>query len=60
MTQRNELELAVEQARAKNFPHLPADLVRDVLRIEAECIANRAQALPRIQEVVDKYVSEEG
>ena len=47
-----ELTTTVEQVRAAKFPHLPADLVRRVLAIEAEQIHERAVAMREIKAAV--------
>ena len=47
-----ELTATVEQVRVAKFPHLPAELVKCVLAIEAERIHERAVAMREIKTAV--------
>lgn len=55
-----ELEATVEKLRQDKFAHLPADLVRRILLIEAERIEDRSLAMRQIKAEVLQALDQSG
>lgn len=51
---------AVEEARAKESPHVPAGILQAILRLEADHMENRVAARQGIQVLVGEYSSAQG
>jgi hypothetical protein len=54
----SELSLGevVEQLRESQFPELSAELVKEVLSIEAACLEDRGPAAARVEGAIDRHV----
>lgn len=57
MTPEQELLDTIEEIRAKRYGDLPADLVKQIVQIERDFTDNRQEALKRIGQAIDAYLS---
>lgn len=57
MTPDHELLDTIEDIRGKQFPELPADLVKQIVVIERDFMENRQEAYKRISQAIDDYLS---
>jgi hypothetical protein len=57
MTPEDELLDTIESIRAKTFPDLPADLVKQIVLIERDFTDNRQEAYKRISQLLDEYLT---
>jgi hypothetical protein len=55
-----ELKDTVEAVRTEQFPSLPAELVSEILQIEAECVEARPEALRRVEAAIQASVARQG
>ncbi len=55
----SDLQQSVERLRKERFPSLPAELVREIVSIEAEFIGNRPHAIERIRDAVEEFLTKE-
>jgi hypothetical protein len=52
-----ELVNTIEMIRARDFPDLPAELVRDIVLVEGDYTENRPEAYKRVMAAVDAYLA---
>jgi len=55
-----DLLTTVLRLRQEQFPDVPEDLVRSVLKAEQECGENRTEAYRRIQAMLQEQLRKEG
>ncbi len=58
MTPEDELLDTIEELRAKAFPALSADLVKQIVLIERDFTENRQEAYKRISQVIEDHLAE--
>ena len=51
-----ELLDTIEEIRKKNYPNVPADLVKQIVMAEQNFIENRSEAYKRISQAIDEYL----
>lgn len=56
MSGNEELLDTIEQIRKEKFADLPADLVKEIVLIEADFTDNRQEANRRITQAIDTYM----
>lgn len=57
MTAEHELLDTIEDIRAKQFPELPADLVKRIVVIERDFTENRQEAYKRISQAIEDHLA---
>jgi hypothetical protein len=57
MTADDDLLDTIEEIRAKRFPELPADLVKEIVLIERGDTENRPEAYKRVGQAIDAYLA---
>lgn len=60
MSDIERVQSEVEGVRSRKYSRLPAQLVAEIIRIEADCIENRAEAAKRVSRCIDDYIETEG
>jgi hypothetical protein len=46
----------IEEIRTRQFPELPADLIKEIVLIERDYTENRPEAYKRIGQAIDAYL----
>jgi hypothetical protein len=59
MTEISELKTTILKLREEKYPDLPAELIDEILSIEADWIDDKGQAFRRVAQAVDKYMTEQ-
>jgi hypothetical protein len=60
MTDLGTLGETVQALRAREFPHLPAALVDELLRIEAENLEDRTRARDLVDRAITRHIAAGG
>jgi hypothetical protein len=60
MTPEEELLDTIEEIRRKQYPELPAELVKQIIRTEQAYPDDRSEASRRISEAIDQQLNREG
>ena len=57
MTPEQELLDTIEEIRKKNFPEIPAELVKQIVLVEKDFTDNRPEAYRRIEQAITDHLS---
>lgn len=57
MTPEQELLETIEEIRRKNFPEIPAELVKQIVLIEKDFTDSRQEAYKRIDKAITDYLN---
>jgi hypothetical protein len=60
MTPEEELLDTIEEIRRKQYPELPAELVKQIIRTEQAYPDDRSETSRRISEAIDQQLNREG
>lgn len=58
MSELEELLSTMEMLRAKYYPNLPAELVRDIIEVQQTYLEDEVEARRQIQALVERYILE--
>lgn len=58
MSDKTELIKTIEELRAQKYSELPAQLVAQILTIEADFTDDRQEAHKRIAQLIERYIEE--